>query len=108
WPVAATPAWLNLPLMLLVALGGMASLDHVFQGAGWLVWPLVIAAHLACLRRLDATAPRALWPWQHAGGVWLLVLLAGNLLVFAVGQAQLWRTAWASVILLVAASVVLL
>ncbi|GAB3646986.1 DUF2339 domain-containing protein [Ramlibacter alkalitolerans] len=108
WRVAATPAWLNLPLMLLVALGGMATLDHVFQGAGWLVWPMVVAAHLACLRRIDDAAPRALWPWQHAGGVWLLVLLAGNLLVFAVGQAQLWRTAWASVILLVAASVVLL
>jgi uncharacterized membrane protein len=44
----------------------------------------------------------------HAGGVWLLVLLAGNLLVFAIGRAQLWRTAWATVILLVAASIVLL
>ena len=108
WPIAATPGWLNLPLMLLVALWGMASQDHVFHGAGWIVWPVVIAAHLAALRRLDAGVPRAWWPWVHAGGVWLLVLLAGNLLVFAIGRAQLWRTAWATVILLVAASVVLL
>jgi uncharacterized membrane protein len=60
------------------------------------------------LRRLDAGRPQAWWPWVHAGGVWLLVLLAGNLLVFAIGQAQLWRTAWATVILLVAGSLVLL
>src|SRR6185369_6116537 len=47
WAIAGTPSWLNLPLMLLVALWGMASLDHVFKGAGWIVWPLVLAAHLA-------------------------------------------------------------
>ena len=40
--------------------------------------------------------------------VWLLVLLAGNLLVFAVGKADLWQTAWATVILLVAGIAVLL
>ncbi|HSV35718.1 MAG TPA: DUF2339 domain-containing protein, partial [Ramlibacter sp.] len=50
----------------------------------------------------------AWWTWVHAGGVWLLVLLGGNLLVFAVGKAGLWQTAWASVILLVSGIVVLL
>jgi uncharacterized membrane protein len=108
WAIAATPAWLALPVMLLSALWGMAHQDHVFQGAGWVVWPLAIALHLAMLRRLDAGAPQRWWPWVHAGGVWLLVLLAGNLLVFAIGRAQLWRTAWATVVLLVAGSVVLL
>jgi uncharacterized membrane protein len=108
WTVAGTPAWLTLPVMLSVALWGMASLDHVFQGLGWFAWPLAIALHLVMLRRLDAGRPQRWWPWVHAGGVWLLVLLAGNLLVFAIGRAQLWRTAWATVILLAAGSAVLL
>lgn len=108
WAMAGTPAWLTLPVMLWVALWGMAGQDHVFQGGGWFVWPLAIVLHLLMLRRLDAGRPQRWWPWVHAGGVWLLVLLAGNLLVFAIGRAQLWRTAWATVILLVAGSLVLL
>ena len=108
WTIAATPAWFALPVMLLAALWGMASQDHVFQGVGWAVWPLAIALQLAMLRRLDAGAPQRWWPWVHAGGVWLLALLAANLLVFAIGKAQLWRTAWATVILLAAGSAVLL
>lgn len=108
WSVAATPTWLAVPVMLWIALWGMTRQDHVFQGGGWLVWPLCLALHAVMLRRLDAGRPQAWWPWVHAGGVWLLVLLAGNVLVFAIGRAQLWRTAWATVILLVAASLVLL
>jgi uncharacterized membrane protein len=108
WTMAATPAWLALPVMLWIALWGMASQNHVFQGGGWIAWPLALALHLVMLRRLDAGTPQRWWPWVHAGGVWLLVLLVGNVLVFAIGQAQLWRTAWATVILLAAASLVLL
>jgi uncharacterized membrane protein len=108
WPVAATPAWFNLPVMLAIALWGMATQNHVFQSGGWIAWPLVVVLHLAMLRALDAGRPAAWWPWVHAGGVWLAVLLFGNLLVFAIGRAQLWQTAWATVILLVAGSGVLL
>ena len=43
--------------------------------------------HALMLRRLDSGPPQRWWPWVHAAGVWLLVLLAGNLLVFGVGQA---------------------
>jgi uncharacterized membrane protein len=64
--------------------------------------------HTIMLRRLDATLPQGWWSAVHAGGVWLLVLLLGNLLVFAVGKGGLWHTAWASVILLVAGVLVLL
>jgi len=108
WSVAATPAWTVLPAMLFVALRGMASLHHVFLQGGWVSWPLVGVLHLMMLRRLDAGTPQRWWPWVHAGGVWLLVLLAGNALVFAIGKAALWQTAWATVILLVAGTVVLL
>ena len=108
WTVAATPEWLAVPVMLYIARGGMARGNHVFEGFGWFVWPVAIALHLVMLRRLDAGPPQRWWPWVHAGGVWLVVLLAGNVLVFAIGKAQLWRTAWATVILLAAGSVVLL
>jgi len=108
WAIAATPAWTVMPVMLWMALWGMVTHDHVFQSGGWAVWPLVLALHLWMLRRLDEGAPQRWWPWVHAGGVWLGVLLGGNLLVFAIGRAGLWQTAWATVILLVAGSVVLL
>ncbi|MDB5753490.1 MAG: hypothetical protein JWP65_3911 [Ramlibacter sp.] len=108
WRIAATPAWLALPVLLLAAVWAMAVQDHVFRSGGWLLWPPAIALHLVMLRRLDQGAPQAWWRWVHAGGVWLLVLLAANLLVFAIDRARLWQTAWATVILLVAGSSVLL
>jgi uncharacterized membrane protein len=97
-----------MPLMLISALWGMATHDHVFASGGWISWPVVLRLHGVMLRRLDDGTPRPWWPWVHAGGVWLLVLLLGNFLVFAIGKAQLWQTAWATVILLVAGSGVLL
>ncbi|HET6829456.1 MAG TPA: DUF2339 domain-containing protein [Ramlibacter sp.] len=106
WAMAATPAWTVVPVMLLLALSGMATQNHVFQSGGWAAWPLALLMHGLMLRRLDAGRPAAWWPWVHAGSVWLLVLLAGNLLAFAIGRAQLWQTAWATVILLVAGSLV--
>lgn len=108
WSVAATPAWFSLPIMGLVALQGVMELRHVFEAWGFVIWPLVLVLHLFTLRRLDAMAPQGWWAWVHSGGVWLLVLLAGNLLVWAVQQAHLQGTAWASVIFLVAGVVVLL
>jgi uncharacterized membrane protein len=108
WTIAATPAWTVLPVLLAWSVYSMAQMDHVFQGGGWIVWPIVLALHFFMLRKLDAGVPQAWWRWVHAGGVWLLVLLGGNLLVYSVGQAQLWQTAWASVILLVSATGVLL
>ncbi len=108
WGIAATPAWFSMPIMLLVALRGILDLQHVFQSWGWLVWPLALLLHLATLRRLDALAPQRWWSWVHSAGVWLLVLLVGNLLLWAVRQAQLQGTAWAGVILLVASVLVLL
>lgn len=107
WRVAATPVWTVMPAMLAVALWGIASLDHVFQQGGWVSWTLVGGLHLIMLRRLDAGPPQRWWPWVHAGGVWLLVLLAGNLLVFAIDKAALWQTAWATVLLLTSGTAVL-
>lgn len=108
WPIAATPAWFALPVMVLAALQGMLELGHALQAGGWLAWPLAVLLHGLMLRHLDGGTPQAWWRFVHAGGVWLLVLLLGNGLVFAIGKSDLWQTAWASVILLVAGMLVLL
>ena len=108
WPIAATPAWFSLPVMVTVALYGILEMRHVFQSWGWGVWPLALVLHGVTLRRLDTMAPQRLWSWAHSAGVWLIVLLVGNLLVWSVQQAHLRGTAWSSVIYLVASVAVLL
>jgi len=108
WPIAATPVYTVLPVMFGSALLGVATLNHVFQSGGWAAWPLVLMLHVLMLRRLDAGAPQGWWTAVHTAGVWLMVLLGGNLLIFAIGKASLWQTAWATVILLVSGIVVLL
>ncbi len=108
WAIAATPAWFSLPIMAMFALEGVVALDHVFQAWGWLVWPVALALHFVTLKNLDSLPPQRWWRAVHTGGVWLVALLVGNLLVWAVQQAQLRGTAWASVIFLVASVLVLL
>lgn len=108
WVIAATPAWFSLPIMAVVALQGAMNLHNVFEAWGWLVWPLALVLHFATLKQLDRLPPQRWWSWVHTGGVWLVVLLAGNIIVWAVQRAQLQGTAWASVIFLVASVAVLL
>jgi uncharacterized membrane protein len=108
WTVAATPAWFSLPIMVVVALHGVTGLGHVFEAWGWMVWPVALVLHFATLKNLDSTVPQRWWSWVHSGSVWLMVLLVGNLIVWAVQQAQLQGTAWASVIFLVASVAVLM
>lgn len=108
WPVAATPAYTTVPVMLLAALAGLEAYGSVLHSGGWAAWPLAIALHLAMLRRLDAGPPHAWWSWMHSGGVWLAVLLIGSALYRAIDRAQLWHTDWAAVIGMVAGTLVLL
>jgi uncharacterized membrane protein len=108
WAIAATPAWTVMPALIAWAILSMATMNHVFEGGGWVVWPVVLVMHFIMLRNLDGGTPQPWWRWVHAGGVWLLVLLGGNLLVDGVDKAELWQTAWASVILLVSGTCVLL
>lgn len=108
WADAAFPALMSMPFMLLAALEGLDTMGYALQSGGWWVWPLVLAAHLHSLRHTDALPPLGAWSWVHSAGVWLLMLLGGNLLYWAVEQAGLWHTAWATVVMLAAASCVLL
>ncbi|MGQ0710827.1 MAG: DUF2339 domain-containing protein [Rhodoferax sp.] len=107
-PAARYPAALSLPWMLGVALVTLPELGHGFESGGWWVWPLALVWHLHTLRHIDTSAPQAWWSWTHSAGAWLLMLLAGKLLYWAVDQAQLWHSAWATVVLLSAAWAVLL
>ncbi len=106
WPVATWPAYASLPVMLAGAVAGAVLFRHLFEHFGWLCWPVAIAAHLVALRALDA-APRRWWVAVHAGGVWLVVLLACSLGVDLIDRAQLWHTGWGPAAALVACSVVL-
>jgi uncharacterized membrane protein len=106
WPVATWPAYASLPVMVACAVAGAVLFRHLFEHFGWLCWPVAIAAHLVALRSLDA-APRRWWVAVHAGGVCLLVLLAGSLGVDLIDRARLWNTGWGSAAALFACSLVL-
>ncbi len=106
WQVATWPAYASLPVMLLAALFGVLMYRHVFEHLGWICWPLAIAAHLVTLRTIDGAAHR----WfvaVHAGGVYLLVLLAGSLGVDLIDRAELWNTSWGPAASLAALAAVL-
>ncbi|MDO5086686.1 MAG: DUF2339 domain-containing protein, partial [Comamonadaceae bacterium] len=115
WPVAAWPSMAALPLMLLTLLHQWDHGVWVLDGLGPLAWPLALALHGLYLHRNEHGPLAAGWPlavrrWlaaQHPGTAWLLMLLLGDALWALVDRAQLWRTAWASVIGLVAATAVL-
>ena len=94
WHVATWPGYVTLPVMLLGALFGMVSFHHLFEHGGVWIWPLAIAVHLWALRRIDARGPAPWFVAIHAGGVFLLVLLSGSAIDFAIDEAQLWRTSW--------------
>lgn len=106
--VAAYPALLNMPWLLLAAMEGLGATGYSLHGGGWWIWPLLLAAHLHTLCHVDHLAPRTAWSWTHSAGVWLLMLLGGNLLYWGVRSAGLWHTAWATVAMLSAGSAVLL
>lgn len=108
WPVAATPAWTVVPFMALMALLEWALHPGPFRAWGWVAWPLALVLHAIMLRGLDGGPPQRWWSWVHAGGVWLLVLLAGLALESVISEAGLWQTAWAAVVMLVAGTLVLL
>lgn len=112
WPLAlaAFPAWMLPPLMLLILAWDSLDLDVFTQMGGWWIWPLALGLWLLMLRRLDGSAQdqrKTAWSWAHGGLVLLACCLLANALWWAVEAAQLWRTAWASVVFVVAGTVVL-
>ena len=108
--VAAFPAWMLLPVMLVILAFDSVDLDIFTQMGGWWIWPLAVALWLIMLRRLDGSREnlrKTTWSWAHGGLVLLACCLLANALWWAVEEAQLWHTAWASVVFVVAGTAVL-
>jgi uncharacterized membrane protein len=108
WDVAAWPAYVTAPVLALTAMVNLVDGNRVLDNFGWIFWIVTLALHFLLLRRVDSKAPRQWFEAIHALGVWIVVLLLADALVFAVDKGDLWRTSWASVVLLVSATLTLL
>lgn len=108
WSVASWPAYATAPVLLLTALINMLDGNRIINHLGWACWIVALALHFVLLRRVDSKPPRRWFVAMHSLGVWVVVLLLADALVFAVDKGDLWRTSWASVVLLVSATLVLL
>ena len=94
WPAARVPPMLLLPILLLIALAGIAGTGyrawgwrvdvHLFAGGGYLAWPLAIAVCVWLLRLRDRDGPPGLAmpeippDFRHAMLLWLVTLLCAH------------------------------
>jgi uncharacterized membrane protein len=108
WNVAAWPAFVTAPVLALTAFANLINDDRLLNHFGWIFWLVALALHFILLRRIDHKPPRPWFTATHALGVWIVVVLLADVLVYAVNKGDLWRTAWASVVLLISATLVLL
>ena len=110
WAVATWPARLGLPVMALFYTAQAASGFRVLHLPGWAIWPLAVGLHVWMLRTSDrhALASAFLNRRLHTGGAWLVTVLLADCLWFWIGRGDLWRTSWASVVMLVSAIGVLM
>jgi uncharacterized membrane protein len=118
WAVATWPSRASLAMMLVTLISLWDIGSRVLHTPGWIVWPLALALHYWMLRINDSShvashdanaAPAVsissvvnqINHVMHVGGVWLITLLLADVLWFWIGQGDLWRTAWASVVVLI-------
>ncbi|TAG83007.1 MAG: DUF2339 domain-containing protein [Betaproteobacteria bacterium] len=107
WSVAAWPAYTTAITLAYVAFFNIVDGNRIVHDFGWAFWSAALGLHYALLRRVDSYSPRLWFTVMHVIGVWTLVILVADMLVYAVDRGDLWRTAWASVVLLVAATLTL-
>jgi len=88
-------ALLQLPVMLLVALMSLGSVDHPAAGAGWLGWPLAFLALGGLMVRHEGPPRALLANALHAGATWLLCALASWEAAFQIERAVAGSDAWA-------------
>jgi uncharacterized membrane protein len=103
WAAAASIAFVALPLLVLLAAISVVNADAGFNRIGLIIWPLALIIHYWLMRANDEEMPSKWYSIAHAVTVWIVVILAGGALARLVTDADLWRTAWASVTLVVAA-----
>ena len=95
--LAAAPTALLLPALLIFAGLEAFSRDAFWQNAGWLAWPLSLAAYVYALRGVDGSQAGKSgigWGWVHAGSWPVLALLLVDTLDTAVRHWGLKGSAW--------------
>jgi uncharacterized membrane protein len=107
WSVAAWPAYGTAIVLAIAVLVNLIDGNRVFRNFGWAFWSVALVLHYVLLRRVDNMPPRPWFTAMHVLGVAVIVLLIADALIYAVDRGDLWRTAWASVVLLVAATLTL-
>ncbi len=117
WAVATWPSRVSLAVMAVALLAQFDIGSRVLHTPAWMVWPVALALHYWMLRINDslyASGPSQAAPVgsignainqinhvMHVGGVWLITVLLADVLWFWIGKGDLWRTAWASVVMLI-------
>jgi uncharacterized membrane protein len=107
WAAARSIAFVALPLLVMLAAISVVDADAGFNRIGFILWPLALLIHYWLMRANDDEMPSKWYSISHAATVWIVVVLGGGALARLVTDADLWRTAWASVTLVVAAVVAL-
>ncbi|MFN4117794.1 DUF2339 domain-containing protein [Acidovorax sp.] len=110
WAVATWPARATIVVLALGFVAQAGDGHRVLATPAWAVWLVVLALHVWMLRqtdRLQADAtPKAANPpfgGLHAATAWLVTLLLADCLWSGIARAELWRTSWAGVVVLVSA-----
>lgn len=125
WAVATWPARGTLAVLALGFAAQLVDGHRVLATPAWAVWPAVLALHGWMLRQTDrwqaadgtagpasgsagSAGGAARFDGLHAGTAWLVTLLLADCLWSGIAKAELWRTSWAGVVLLVSAIAVLM
>ncbi len=115
WPVAAWPARVGVGALWIGFLAQVGRGDSVLSSPGCFLWIVALAVHGWMLFRSDrdddrgvaVLGARLVASASHVAGVWLAVMLIGDMLWFGIDRAALWSTAWSEVTFLAGAVVVL-
>ena len=111
WPVARWPSQVTLAALVVGFFSAVGMGAHVLETPGWAIWMFAVALHGWMLRTNDAETPADGWfavlQASHVGGLWLATGMLADSLALGIDRARLWHTAWAHVVLLIAAIAIL-
>ncbi len=112
WAVATWPARITVGVLALGFVAQVGEGYRVLATPAWAVWPAVLVLHYWMLRQSDrqalASSASSPFGFLHAASAWLVTFLLADCLWSGIGKAELWRTSWAGVVLLVSAIAVLM
>jgi uncharacterized membrane protein len=104
WRVATWPSHVAVAALVVGLFTQWGAHQFVLQTPQWIIWLLAIGLHYRLLWANDQTAKAGTAPLRrvvHVGSVWLLTAMLLDGLWFGIDRGDLWRTSWASVVMLV-------